>query len=400
MNRRSITILFSSLCLFAPACLSLSTTDPSGNSASSGAGGAGGESASSSSGKTSSSASSGQASSSSSGAGGAGGGPTVPLPGWGFRRPLVISPQSETLTQFILLVHVVSDNKFGSNVQPDGDDLVFTDANGTTKLSYELESFTQANGVTSFLAWVKVPQVPAAGKTIYLYYGNPSVTSQQNLTGTWQNYDAVYHLENDFKDSSSNAYDGTVKAPIGAPPSPVVAKIGRGHEFPGGSYAEVPHSNDFNCLTSNCTASMWIYSAGQTSHVIDHYINAGNGSGWFLGTADGMMNFTHGGTQPILFGAPMTTNEWHHVALSKEFSKATMYIDGVQVQSKGFISGLATATAPLYIGTGNPDALYFVGKLDEFRIAKVDRSAAWILADVKNTLDPASFYSLGDPEKF
>jgi Concanavalin A-like lectin/glucanases superfamily/Domain of unknown function (DUF2341) len=389
--RRSFSFLvLSSLCVVAPACLNLSTTDPSG------AGGTGGEWAASS-GSTSSGGNSSSSSSSSGGGGSGGGANPSPLPGWTFRRPVIIDAQDEALDEFVLLVSVAKDSMFGMNVQPDGDDLVFTDSDGVTILPHELEYFNTDSGVTFFRAWVRVPLIPTLGKTLYVYYGNSVIGSQQNKGGTWQDFRAVYHMENGFLDASSNARHGSPVTMLGPAPVPDLGKIGSALKFLGGSYGEVPHSPDFNCITNPCSISMWINSAGQSSHVVDHYFN---GDGWNLGTEGGLMSYTHGASMPIQVATVMSNNEWHHVALIKDLSAVTMYLDGVQVQSKFFGGGLTNSSSPLYIGTGNPDSNFFVGLLDEVRISSASRKTKWIQAEVGNVLQGVDFVVLGAPEQF
>ena len=70
-----------------------------------------------------------------------------------------------------------------SLVQSNGNDIVFTASDGTTKLSHEIESFTQGTG--TLVAWVNVPSLPnSTNTTIYMYYGNLTVSNQQNATGS------------------------------------------------------------------------------------------------------------------------------------------------------------------------------------------------------------------------
>jgi hypothetical protein len=61
---------------------------------------------------------------------------------------------------------------------------------------------------------------------LYLYDGNALVGPQANASGTWQNFRAVYHLEEDFKDVSANAHNGVVKAAAAPEPTPTLGKIG------------------------------------------------------------------------------------------------------------------------------------------------------------------------------
>src|SRR3989344_5479846 len=115
---------------------------------------------------------------------------------WGFRKKLTIDYTKVSggadLTNFPVLVSLTDLNL--TKAQSTGNDIVFTSSDGSTKLDHEIEKFTQSSG--ELVAWVEIPTLSYTANTIiYIYYGNPSVTSQQNKTGVWDsNYIMVYHL--------------------------------------------------------------------------------------------------------------------------------------------------------------------------------------------------------------
>jgi hypothetical protein len=81
-------------------------------------------------------------------------------------------------------------------------DIRFTDSDGSTLLNY----WQEADG----RFWVKVPSIPASStKTIYVYYGNPSATSQSDRSATmlW------------FDDFSSNTLTQYTTAGLSAGPT-------------------------------------------------------------------------------------------------------------------------------------------------------------------------------------
>jgi YD repeat-containing protein len=138
--------------------------------------------------------------------------------GWGYRKEIVIQAAavSGAHSNFPALVRRAADADLAARAQDDGDDLVFTDANGV-KLDHEIERFNGATG--ELVAWVRIPTLSsAANTTIYLYYGNPSATNQQNRAGVWDaNYAGVWHLGNGYstaagfyQDSTGNGNHGTL----------------------------------------------------------------------------------------------------------------------------------------------------------------------------------------------
>ena len=151
---------------------------------------------------------------------------------WGYRKKITIDADqvsgSSDLSGFPVLISDTSadwkSTGNGGHVgQTDGGDLVFTSADGVSKLYHEIESYTATTG--QLIAWVKIPTLDYDNDTeIYLYYGNASVANQWSITDTWDSsFTAVWHLSEDpttstdcnggagskeFCDSTSNNNDG------------------------------------------------------------------------------------------------------------------------------------------------------------------------------------------------
>jgi uncharacterized repeat protein (TIGR01451 family) len=91
---------------------------------------------------------------------------------WAYRRPVTISnPCGQEKTDF--QVQVALDSSFDfAKAEPDGSDVRFTDEDGQTKIPFWIEEWDQAAQTARI--WVKMPILPTAGRTIYLYYGNPN----------------------------------------------------------------------------------------------------------------------------------------------------------------------------------------------------------------------------------
>ncbi len=104
-----------------------------------------------------------------------------PMPGWSYRRQITISntSTSNTLRDYQVLITLDTASLISTGkMQNNGADIRFTDSDGTTLLSYWIES---GINTPSTKIWVKVPNIPASStKTIYRYYGNPSAASISN----------------------------------------------------------------------------------------------------------------------------------------------------------------------------------------------------------------------------
>jgi hypothetical protein len=149
---------------------------------------------------------------------------STPAPGWydcawNYRQSITIDRTKVTgsLTNFPVLISLASDPDLSSHARADGNDIVFTASDGTTKLPHEIENYTPSSG--ALIAWVKVPSISNVTNTdIYMYYGNSTMPSQQNVTAVWINgYVGVWHLNNSFADSTGHGHTlvnhGTINAP-------------------------------------------------------------------------------------------------------------------------------------------------------------------------------------------
>lgn len=104
---------------------------------------------------------------------------------WAIRRPLLVSATlaDADVVDFALLVQLV-DADLGSGAQGDGDDLVFTAADGVTRLDHHLEAWDGSTGTLT--AWVRVPLLSSSVDTeLFLYLSNPTAGGQNDPVGVW-----------------------------------------------------------------------------------------------------------------------------------------------------------------------------------------------------------------------
>lgn len=104
---------------------------------------------------------------------------------WNYRRSISIDNTSNgsALTNYQASTTIVYD----ADMQSDFDDIRFADSDGATLLDHWLE--TKTDGVSAVF-WVEVPSIPAStSDTIYIYYGNSTVSSASNGTTTFKDFD-------------------------------------------------------------------------------------------------------------------------------------------------------------------------------------------------------------------
>ena len=134
-------------------------------------------------------------------------------PQWSYRMPVAINHTQVTSNGSDLPILVdVTAPELARSAQSNGNDIFFVAANGTTKLSHEIESYDPTTG--HLIAWVKVPAMwTTVDAQLYMLYGNPSAANQQDPQGVWgAEYLTVQHLEElsgPATDSSSSGINAT-----------------------------------------------------------------------------------------------------------------------------------------------------------------------------------------------
>jgi len=121
---------------------------------------------------------------------------------WKYRKSHVINPSSGAGTnyQVKIITHFTSGTDSGENVyleakcRSDFGDIRFTDDDGITLLDYWMEGY---NFQVNATFWVEVlDDLSSSSVTIYIYYGNPTVTTTSNGTSTFWDFDDFEYTDN------------------------------------------------------------------------------------------------------------------------------------------------------------------------------------------------------------
>ncbi len=345
--------------------------------------------------------------------------------GWKYRKSITIdyTKVAATLTDFPVVVNLSSDANLAGNAQSDGDDILFTSSDGSTKLSHEIEKFTSSTG--ELVAWVKVPSLSNSVNTVlYIYFGNASISSQQSATSVWDSsYKAVWHMKEDpsstppaLKDSTTNLNTGLMNGSM-TTSDQVSGKLNGAIDFDG--------TDDFfdvslvaaDMATGDITVSAWVNftstwnstsGAGKTAEIFTNSDSPSNNDIRlrFLnnGTAD-FTAFQNGGArQATSTQASFTGGAWYFI--TGRFSTTDglkLFINGTQDGSLNNTNARgATAATSSYIGQfwnqadGTPDR--FPGVIDELRVSTTKRTDQWITTEYNNQNLPSTFYALGNAE--
>lgn len=322
---------------------------------------------------------------------------------WSARRKITFDNalSSQNLVNFPVRVSLNATNIDYSKTQNSGQDLRFTDSDGTTLLSYEIETWNEAG--TSEV-WVKVPQIDAnsAGDSIYMYYGNTGATDGQNAASTWDsNYQVVMHMKEDpsgtapqMQDSTANNRDGTTSGMTAG--SQVAGRINGSLDFAATNSYVMPA---YNTAPTTLTYETWLSADSSGGGGLGRVMDKGNSAAGTSIYTDAAGKIYFGSGFSSVNGRWNTTNgvipldgSLHHVAITYDASSPSnvpsIYVNGVSqtLTATTTASGTpVTNTDNYYIGNNAALARNWDGIIDEFRISSSIRSAEWVEAQHLST---------------
>ena len=330
------------------------------------------------------------------------------LENWNKRIKITVdnSAQSQTLTNFPVLVKLNSSNISYSDFKSDGSDLAFYTSSLDDWLDYEIDTWDTSGD--SFI-WVRIPSIAggSSGGYFWLYYSSDINTGTEDPDSVWEDdYRGVWHLGesgSSYSDSSPYGNTGTGGLNGQTDPGTQSGTVGLAQNLSLTTDSiSVPANSSINDL-GPVTYSFWVYNSGNTG---DRLLSKDKFEFWVSSSTYIRVEISYsGGTMQREFNV-MPENSWTYAAITwdgtLDGSKILVYSNGISVLpgSSGNTSGTRSsdASSDLYIGN---DTFFSAsnGKnciLDEFRISGKVRSADWIAAQYLSQSD--SFLSYGAPE--
>jgi len=277
--------------------------------------------------------------------------------GWSFMRPVKIVERSgNDLTDFQVKVELNSSNFDFSRANADGSDIRFADESGR-QLPYWVESW-DASGEQA-VVWVKVPSIPASGTaTIYMYYSNPSATSESDKTQVFYQIDSVYLEYRINEGSGATLNDGSGTSNI--------ASTIYGATWTSGTIDYALYfdgSNDYTKTTStfgltNGVTIEAIVRIVDTSSNYEAFVYHGTANEWGL-WKDPNRHFHFGfrasdGSWNTLSGNLVyDTSKWYHVVARYSINDGyiRIFVDGELDAEKYVGKAMSTGTDELWLGT-------------------------------------------------
>lgn len=262
--------------------------------------------------------------------------------------------------------------------QPQGRDIRFAAAG--KPLAYQIEEWDAAAGKAGI--WVRVPTIKGnARQEIRLYWGNAGAASESNGAAVFNEsngFVSVWHMSDPVKDEVGTLESkdtGTIAA---------TGIIGPARHFPGGKGVF-------------CGDKITNYPSGASPHSSEAWVRIEKANATIIGWGNEGGN--RGSKVRMQFRSPphlhidsdfsdvegdgaLPLGEWMHVAHTYHGGEGKIYINGRLY---------GTAKTPLDIKS--PSRLWlggwynnydFLGDMDEVRISKVARSAAWVKLEYEN----------------
>lgn len=315
---------------------------------------------------------------------------------------------------------------FFNDCLANGADLRVTKSDGVTQLARELV-FIQKTANAGELHFIADNLSQGASLEFYLYYGNntaiePAPNSTYGKNNVWiNNYVGVWHLQEPANNFNRGYQDSTSYINHANGVSMALTAIkgklsGKAQDFDGtADYIFVPNSNALENLTeSSFTLSAWHYS-DQVPENIPWYnsfdaliCKPGEHTGIFYNyNANYLSTIWAGPLSYDINSNQKPINEWHYASQVVDAVNGarmeSFFVDGNQQGSALYSGALRDySTTPFKFGACNIPGIdwdwVLNGKLDEIRISKTNRSAAWIKTEFNNQSSPNTFYSISAVE--
>ena len=140
-----------------------------------------------------------------------------------------------------------------------------------------------------------------------------------------------------------------------------------------GDYLTIPHNAAFSIQAGNFTLEGWVYRAasGVSHYLLSKREDTPSSKGWeWRINATNKLQFFHTGGSSITSSGNVASGAWVHVAVVRNGTTVTHYIDGVASGSATFADGVESVTTSLKVATASDFSDFFNGHLDDLQITK------------------------------
>ena len=274
-----------------------------------------------------------------------------------------------------------------NTAKEDGSDLRFVTGDDKTQLKFQIERFDSLIDQVG-LAWVDLPglTIGGAGTAFYIYWGNKNAPPAAEGRAT---FDTETVLAYNFGEDGVAPRDSTGYATHALSTSKRDdGLVGFGQRFDGTTAVRIPASPTLGWdAGGKATISLWFRAEGKMTGVL---YQARNGDDALtLGLEDGVpylevVNAV--GTQRTEPGPAVPAESWRHLAMVASGDTMTLFVDAVPRGSLSAPLPAMTGAATLgnkAVAEGEQSSDGFIGLIDNLRVSKTARGAAWFMVAVR-----------------
>jgi len=314
---------------------------------------------------------------------------------------------STTLTNFPVLVNISSSIAAKCD---GGDSIRFVDSTNTSEFGYEIEQWDAVND--RYFVWVNVTSVSNSVSTYFnMYYNNSNVNSYSRPWAVWDSdYIVVHHMSNlsdELQDSTSNNYHSV---DWGTPIFRHVESNNKGYcvKLEGNEFFVMDNNifDDSTSITVESYVKFDVYD-GDYRYIFD-LLDDLRLQTYYHDTNDAIQFVTYDGSYHYLDieSNPSNTDDFQHFITiwgneASVYWKG-VYLDGVLVNSINNEDTQTTDSGHNIIGAGGigngDDSL--VGKIDEMRFSKSNRSASYCVASFHTINETIGFMTCSVEDTF
>ena len=322
---------------------------------------------------------------------------------WDYRQKITIDHTliTDNQTDFPITILITdSANTVFSKSQADGDDILFTLNDKTTKIPHELVLYNATTGSKYAELHVKLNISNTTDTEFYMYYGNPIATSQQDSFNVWDSdYEMVLHMNNLNStyvngSTSNNGYGKLEDSPVETDGIMGTAQLYNGGT--NGAWTNTSISGD--TAGGAFTISSWVKDVPTgTSYLISQAVSFGGySSSYIMGYSSGGVWFR---SKTVSGGGVIGDGAWHQFVLSYDGTDAHILIDGEQYGAtitplyRASIGNMNLMTRGDAISTGR-----YPGIMDEVKVSSTQRSDSWINTEYENIANIGTFLTFGTEE--
>ncbi len=295
-----------------------------------------------------------------------------------------------TETNFPLLVRLGNDDSVFTQAKADGSDIRFTKTDGTTRIPHEIEHWDAT--AKSAAIWVLIDEVKGntLNQLFRMYWGKSDAADSSSSAAVFtpaNGFVGVWHMSGTADETDATGNGNTAVAENA--PGSVAGHIGKGRSLARESshHFVVADAASLNWTTPAFTLSAWVKATDwEGSSRIFQKGEGGDAAQFGLRetSLDRLAIDINATNLNAETSAVPEADTWALVHAHLEGTVKRIYLNGQEVASGDFEGDLATTTVPLHLGHQPGGANYFNGVLDEMRVQKVARSAAWIMLEYES----------------